>query len=443
MHKFLFISDFVDIQDIVVRHYSIDKGHYLAKALAHQGCKVSYMTMTQNYRDGDMEYVSVDRLVSGFVSYFHFIVIVREPIIPAIMDKIPAIRLLLNTPRSVRVWPKIVIKSDSPMWFTRGPFRTALNRYYSIRDEIKWLEETVDKLCVQNQKYLEQAVEYISRDQIVITTMAVPNKITSYTSLLNPYDPNKSYCKTDSDIIMEGDAMIPQYYIDHPDQIHRFRSNKVVLIFTGRVKVDNGKIFYNMSNIMKLLGDRYELHLFLGSFRLPLGEDASSLSTSVTAADWTKALAEERSEYKECSGKDRNNLDELRKGIFGENSNVLIHYPYNHDDRYRYLYYADLGIDFSKVRGTDDSDMAEHAKILEYCECGLPVVCEEKTPNSYLIKAGKNGIILPYMSSDKAYVEAIKQIVDMDIDRKTCQEITVKNENWDVRAKDFYQQLTR
>ena len=108
---------------------------------------------------------------------------------------------------------------------------------------------------------------------------------------------------------------------------------------------------------------------------------------------------------------------------------------------YKYLYYADCGIDFSDVRPTKTKPMAGHAKILEYCESGLPIVCEDNINNLYLVKNGRNGIIVPYLASDELYADAIRKIVNLPIDREYCRNITIQNENWDRKAKELIDQI--
>ena len=212
---------------------------------------------------------------------------------------------------------------------------------------------------------------------------------------------------------------IPLHYLKNPQELVVFNRPKKIIIYTGRIKVNGGRIFIDMREIMEILGDDYELHIFPGSFVIPLEK-----STVV------------------CSAKNANHLVLLRDTIFKNSKNIIIHFPYEHDDKYKYLYHADCGIDFSDVRPKPTKSLAGHAKILEYCEMGLPIVCEDNINNINLIRQGKNGIILPYLASNLEYANAIKRIInDEKIDREYCRNITVEKENWDCKAKELLDQI--
>ena len=170
---------------------------------------------------------------------------------------------------------------------------------------------------------------------------------------------------------------------------------------------------------MDILGNAFELHIFPGSFLIPV-ENGNSTSHS---------------------GKDVNSLNILRTTIFKESKNIIIHHPYEHGDKYKYIHFADCGIDFSDVRPKPVKSQAGHAKVLEYCESGLPIVCEDNIHNMFIIKNGKNGLIVPYMASDKEYADAIVKIVTMPIDREYCRKITLQNENWDVKVVEILNQI--
>jgi hypothetical protein len=169
-----------------------------------------------------------------------------------------------------------------------------------------------------------------------------------------------------------------------------------------------------MKDIMSKLED-YELHIFPGSFLLPNIDGSNT----------------------RCSANNVNHLVKLRDFVFSDSKNIIIHYPFEHKDIHKYLYHAYCGIDFSDVRPRNEKSKAGHAKILEYCSVGLPIVCEDNINNLYLVKNGKNAIILPYLSTADDYAKAIINIGSLNINKHYCREITLNNENSTLRANEL------
>ncbi len=252
--------------------------------------------------------------------------------------------------------------------------------------------------------------------------MSIPLEAINFNELENPYDINHSYCVDKVSSLTFNKAFMPNYYRDNPNKIHKFNRRKKIIIYTGRVKVDGGRIFFNMMNIMNLLGEEYELHIFPGSFILPETEN---------------------NEKQDCSGKNGSHLEKLKNTIFNDSKNVIIHYPYEHKDMYKYLYYADCAIDFSDLRPQDIKTNAGHAKVLEYCAVGVPIVCEENINNVFIINNAKNGILLKGIATDEEYVEAIKYITsgEFKFDKEEAIRITLQNENWNERGKKFIEDI--
>ena len=186
----------------------------------------------------------------------------------------------------------------------------------------------------------------------------------------------------------------------------------------GRIKSDQGKILYMLRDIMKILGDTYELHIFPGRFVIP------NFQVSV------------------ISPKCGSNLQLLRDSIFYDSDNVIIHYPYEEQDKTKYLQYADIAIDFSPNRPHNAICSAGNAKLLEYCYYGLKVVCEKNIGNSELVENGKNGILLDGIASVDNYVEAIKKISNETINRSFTINYMCENHNWDIISKELFEKLS-
>jgi glycosyltransferase involved in cell wall biosynthesis len=421
MH-FLFINDFNDINQAIIRHFSLDKGHYLAKAIQSLGHTVYFMTMNTKYEKNGINYVPITEISEDFLELFQYVIIVREPLFTSILEKIPSVKNYLAVPKIFRNGPKFIIKSDSILWIRNKELGQRLSEIYLTPIAGKeWMIHHIDYICAQNELYLKTGLKTgVPRQMMLLSSMSISNNSFDRELLIDPYLSDHSYCVTSGREMMEGKALLPLYYVNHPEERILFDRKKTILIYTGRIKTNKGRIFYDMRDIMDLLGEDFELHLFPGSFVIPTPDDKNLINRS---------------------GKDTNSLEMLRDQIFPDSRNIIIHFPYQHHDKYRYLNFADCGIDFSDVRPQNILGMAGHAKILEYCEMGLPVVCENNIQNLYLLVNGKNGIILPYRASANEYANAIREILSKPIDRAYCRAITMYNENWNRRAGEILDQL--
>lgn len=420
MKKIFVVSDINDINNVKVTHFSIDKGYYFAKSLTKMGCIVFFLTTITDYKKEDITYINVNNITDNILNDMDIIILTRESLFVDIVSKIPAMQRIISIEKKSRIRPKIVVKSDMPLWYHNKKMRKNISNKYGINASInsihRWIIKHIDYICAQNNDFKELAISNgIPNESIIVSNMGVPNIYLNLDELENPYDINHSYCVLNCSEMEYGKAFYPLFFYKYPEKNKKFNKKKKIIVYTGRVKTDEGRIFLNMKNIMEKLGNKYELHLFPGSFIIPSENGGIK-----------------------CSSRNRNHLEKLRSTIFHDSKNVIIHYPYEHKDRYRYLHYADCGIDFSDVRPKPNAkSIAGHAKILEYCEVGLPIVCEDNINNIDLVIKGKNGIILPYMATDDEYVSAIKTIIQKSIDREYCRKITIENENWDIKAKEF------
>ena len=439
--KFLIINDFNDINNATIRHFSLDKGHFIAKSLVKLNHIVYFLTTLPDYSKNGIEYLNIDNITDNFIETIDYVMIVREPLFIDVINKIPAIKNKIAISKTIRTSPKFIIKSDSATWFKKKNiinalaklFNTDHNKKFSI---IQWMKFHVDYICAQNIDFANAAYRIgIPSKSILISNMSITNDEIDYSILINPYDINHNYCVDTIAKLADNKAFWPFYYINHPEEKINANTAKYIIVYTGRIKTDSGKILYNMKNIMNILGEEYELHLFPGSFVIPINQCACDDNDNNNN---TQAL---RTTTTRHSGKNASSLNLLRTFIFNDLKNIIIHHPYDHADKYRYLHFADCGIDFSDLRPSGSKPMAGHAKILEYCEVGLPVVCEANIHNLFLVENGKNGIVLPFMASDEEYANAIRKIVTMSIDREYCRDVTVKNENWDKRTIELIEQL--
>ncbi|MHB1952790.1 MAG: glycosyltransferase [Sulfobacillus sp.] len=408
--RVLIINDLNDLREKSVFHFSLDKGLYFALGLLHAGNEVFFLTSAESYRSG-ICFVNYHELSSEFLQTLDVVLLVREAEIPATLEAVPVLRDFLVSPERRAFFG---VKSDSAQWAQKREFREYLRETLGIPDSevIPWVNATFCPICVQTPELHALAVSQgILPEVLAISPMAVPAEIQP--ACESPYGDWDRFCVRDYKELRPGKALFPaavSWFDGLPSYSRRKRK---VLVYTGRLKTDGGKTADLLHEIMMILGDFYELHLFPGSFYLR-GEHG----------------------LEPCSAKDPASLQKLRDAAF-PNANVLVHFPYEHADRHRYLQHADCGLDFSSSRPENKRSLAGHAKLLEYCAAGLPVVCEKNINNSYLVSQAQNGVLLPGVASARDYAEAIKKVLVSKIDRRRAREITLRNENWDLRAQQF------
>lgn len=417
MKSFLIINDWNDMNEVYVRHYSIDKGWFMAQSLAHLNQKVYFLTTLPDYVSHNIQFICDQNIDETFLAKLDYLLIAREAMFFTILQKLDCLKQYVQSDIHSRVGPQIIIKSDYPLWFTHKCHAQSLKQMFGISrgKTKKWLIHHINYICAQNDTFKKMALDYgLLPSMIIVSKMGIPIEPLDASSLVNPYHVDYRYLVDYADQLGQSKALMPYPYTSK-DQLS---VPKYIIVYTGRIKTDNGRILYNMRHIMQLLGNEYQLHIFPGSFVMP----------ETTIAH---------------SGKNKDSLDLLRKQIFPDATNIIIHYPYPHHHKYQYLQFAHCGIDFSDVRSSNTIACADHAKLLEYCESGLPVVCEENIHNLYLIKQGKNGIILPYLASNAEYADAIQKIVHSDIDREYCRNTTRQTENWHSIASDLISCLVK
>ena len=420
--KIFIINDLNDILQKRVTHFSLDKGLHLGYGLANNNCEVYFLTTAPSIEYNLIHFINIKDANLKFLNTMNLIIIVRETEIPNILEDYPVLtNIILDKNRK----SKIMVKSDSVQWIIDKQFRKYIASKFNIGSHIKftvkWINIHFDYICVQTNEFKKDALSYkIDPKKLIVLNMAIPHLKVNYDQLENPYDTQHTYCVNNSASLSNGKALIPLYYNNNPDKINEFNKERKIIVYTGRIKTDGGKIFYIMRDIMEKINsinDDYELHIFPGSFIIPdYSEDIGNLK---------------------CSANNSNHLSLLREKIFENSKYIIIHSPYEHKDMYKYLHHAYCGIDFSDVRPKNSNSKAGHAKILEYCSVGLPIVCENNINNLFLVNNGKNGIILPYLASVEDYVNAIKNIGHMNIDREFCRIITYNNENCIKRARDL------
>lgn len=422
MH-FLIVSDINNIKEKKITHYSLDKGLNLGIGIKNNGCKVDYVVSTDCYEENGIKYINYLNLNEEKINDYDYVIIIREGLLEEIFKIFVELKKVFFSPNKKT---RIIIKSDSCTWAIAKEFRkyvsNEININASTNSIIKWVNNNIDVICVQNKEFFENGLNLgIDKSKMLITNMAIPFVEIDYESIENPYKSDYSYCKNKKKLT-SGDSFLPYYYEKNIEKIDELINKKrIKLIYVGRIKTDGGKIIYLLRDIINELGDNYELHIFPGSFIIK--NDKTNIIESFSANN-------------------SNHLEIMRDKIFYDCKNVFIHCPFEHKNIQNYLWHADIGIDFSSSRPYDKKADAGNAKLLEYCYMGLPVVTEKNVNNSYLVENCSNGILLDGIATVKEYVEAIHILSnEISIDRKMASNITIQNENWNLRAKQFIDDL--
>ena len=421
--NFLIISDLVDIKEKKVTHYSLDKGINFGIGLKNNGCKVDYVVSVQSYSEDGINYICYTELTSTKIDSYDYVILVREGLIEQLMEIFNELsQVFLNEKRKT----KIIIKSDSCGWIINKDFRNYIGKQFKINCStgsiVKWVNRNIYVVCVQNEEYLKLGIELgVDSHRMIISNMAVPYEIIDYSNLVDTNLFDYSRCKKKK-YLTRGDSLYPANFENLPDEFNNWQKKKrTKILYMGRIKTDGGRIALLMRDIMKELDD-YELHIFPGSFIM---------------------FNEEISKIESFSSNNSNHLEILRDRIFKESPNIFIHCPFEHRDIKKYLWNVDMGIDFSSSRPNNIKANAGNAKLLEYCYLGLPVITETNVNNSHLVTQCSNGILLDGIATVNDYVNAIKNINNLQIDRIKSSQITIENENWNLRTKNFIESLKK
>lgn len=420
---FLIVSDIVDIQTKKISHYSLDKGLNLGIGFANNGCNVDYVVSTETYILDNIKYINYLELTYEIINNYDYVIIVREGIIEELFKTFVELKKIFFDSNKKT---KIIIKSDSCNWILDKTFRKYIGSEMQINQStssiIKWINSNINIICVQNKEFYDIAIQYgIKSKLLLISNMAVPLIDIDHEQIENPYSQDYSYCKHKKSL-SQGNSLIPSYYIinDNVNELYNLNKQRIKIIYIGRIKTDQGKIIYMLRDIIEKLGDDYELHIFPGSFLL-----------------YNETICK----IERYSANNTNHLEIMRDTIFTNTKNVFIHCPFNHKDLEKFLWHADIGIDFSSSRPLNVKADAGNAKLLEYCFMGLPVVTETNVNNSWLVTNCSNGILIDGIGTVEQYVESILKLLNDKIDRVKSSKITIQNENWNLRAKQFIDTL--
>jgi len=414
MKNILIISEIEDYMNANHSHYSFSKGFNFGYGLSIiEGNHIFYYTVGKSETIKNIQLVNDLYIDDKFIEDLNVIILIRETNLIEVFD-LPFMKKILEN-KKLRASKKIFIKCDSLSWMNNKEYAKKYGKRTHFLNYILWV---FNGICCQTDMLKNEGINLLKplcksttlkllTQKIIISRMGVPNQNPLLESTENPYSVNHDYCVNDIKYLGPNKALFPCVINEN------FNKEKIKIIYMGRVRFDDGRIFYFMRDLVKLLGDDYELHIFPGRFNIPGNSEI-------------------------FSPKNGNSLLLLRDTIFNESTNVIIHYPFGDNDKQKYLEHIDLGIDFSQGRPYDKVIAAGNAKLLEYCYYGVKVVGEKNINNSYLVENAKNGILLQGIASVEKYADSIKELHNRQIDKNLAILTTIENHNWELIAREFY-----
>tara|TARA_Y100000780_G_scaffold232266_1_gene262064 strand:- start:2689 stop:4005 length:1317 start_codon:yes stop_codon:yes gene_type:complete len=435
-NTFLIIAELDDYLKSIKRHYSFTKGFGIAQGLTKIKSinEVYYLTKGESIKYNNVNLINVNEIDQNFMNKITNIILVREH---NILDILEINEVIKHTILNKNKTQSLIMKSDAIEWLWDKRYIKMFKTNYE-EDWYDFIINNFNYICCQTEEYKNQSLHLIKSrilnkseefynklyEKIISSRMGV-NNINPYKNktIINPYTVNHEYCIDNGRSLNEELALTPlcytakNYKYSKDKQKINFNRTKTILIYMGRLKTDQGKILYTLRDIMNKLGDNYELHIFPGRFVIP------TCPVSV------------------FSNKYGENLQIMRDIIFHSCTNVIIHYPFNNETQYKYLYNGHIGIDFSSTRPHNKKTLQGNAKLLEYCYYGLKVVTEKNVINSNLVTEANNGILLDNIGTVDDYVRAIKNVENLKIDRNKIINKTIENHNWDIIALELFNKI--
>ena len=421
----LVINDIGDYHQQIKNHFSLTKGYYFSKGLSEiKNNNIYFLTTGANIKEDNLNFINDKNIDEDFLKNINLILLIKESNFVDIIEKYPLIKNWIFEKKENQY---LAIKSDSLTWVYSKANITLFKKKYNM-NWVEFVANYFDILFVQTEEFRKFSINIIKRrfgtnladkisKKIFISRMGVPDVI-PFNDEINPYDIKHSYCldnhyKLKNDYALHALPYTLKNRNYNKNSLDEYDSKKTIIIYTGRIKVNGGKIFYDMRDIMKKLGNQYELHLFPGRFILP------DIDVKVWSPKYT------------------DNLQTIRDYIFGSCSNVIIHHPYDMNNKTKWVQHADIGIDFSSARPNNKKTEAGHAKVLEYCYYGLKVVCEKNICNSYLVSNANNGILLDNIASVDEYVDAIKKVREITTNKIKISQTTINDSGWEKISQEF------
>ena len=423
INRCLVIHEIDDFGGDSMRHFSSTKGFLFAEGMSkHVDC--FYLTTGSSSTIDGVRLLNIEQIRREGIESFDLIVITREFVFPELFDSLPEIlELMLDGDRKAI----IAHKGDSFGWIKNNGFRKSFS---DKTGKIVFSEigKMFDIICSQTEQLAQRSKSSLPKDvcekiedSLFISRMGVPERI-PYSGRdkdkIQKFPSKEDYCVDYWFDLKAGLALRPLCFTEkHVSRTladySKFNEEKTKIIYSGRIKMDQAKIFYLMKDIMLELGDEFELHIFPGSFMLP-GVPVKVFSSKFPV-----------------------NVQLIRDRHFAECPNVIVHYPFDSKMKEDVFASMDIGLDFSQARPADETSIMGNAKLLEYCYYGLKSVTERNVHNSDLSVESGGGIALKGIASAKDYADAIKKLKKRKIDWRRVSKYTYSNHGWDKITSEF------
>ena len=424
IRRCLTIHEIEDFGRTAMRHFSSTKGFLFAEGMAKH-IDSSYLTTGTSSTIDGVKLVNVEQLREGSLREFDLIIITREYVFPQLFEVLPEIvELMMDEDRKTI----IAHKGDSFGWIKNNDFRRSFSEKTGGKTAFREIGKMFDIICAQTDLLaktsmgsLSQEVRELIEDKIFISRMGVPERL-PYSGRdkdnIQIFDDKEKFCVDYWFDLKEGFALNPvcfsEKHITRTKEDHeKFLSKKIKIIYSGRIKIDDGNVLYLMRDIMLLLGSDFELHIFPGSFILP-NIPISRFSSKFPV-----------------------NIQLIRDRHFAECSNVIVHYPFGAKDKDEVMASMDIGLDFSQARPADEVSSMGNAKLLEYCYYGLKTVTEKNVYNSSISTSSGGGMAISGIGSAEEYSKAIEKLAKMKSDWRVISAQTFKNNGWDGICSEF------
>jgi glycosyltransferase involved in cell wall biosynthesis len=403
-------------------HFSLMKGFNITKAFADLGNETFFASTGEEEDLNGVTLLPHEKITKEFLDSVDMIFMIRETTFLRWMDKLPYLKEIFEKGSKNRK-QIIGIKTDNPAWCFRKGIKVDGKPF-----DKKFIYNNFNFICAQNVMMFDRTVKYFEGDKdnkFPKTDMAVvpltSTELEAVKNFNNPYDDFK-YCVDDFSQLEPNKALFPLPFISKY-RIKKLPNPKTQkrLIYTGRLRIDKGRILNVLKDIMKGLGNEYELHLFPGSTDLP-------------GISWEGD--EMRPSLKSLHPKDPSSRQIIRDVMFPEMENVYLHNSYKFDDleRWKFFYNADCGLDFSQTRPHRRRSEKCNCKLLDYLNIGLPCVVDGSIGNSNYISEGNAGIVIDEIGSTEEFVEAIKKVCSTNYDREKIRNYMKDNHTWQHRA---------
>jgi len=422
----LTIHEIEDFGRTAMRHFSSTKGFLFAEGMGKH-VESHYLTTGSSSEIDGVKLVNIEQIREEGVEKYDLIVITREFVFPKLFDRVPEIlELLLDEDRH----PIIAHKGDSFGWIKNNDFRRSFSEKTNGKTVFREIGKMFDIICAQTDLLaeasmggLKEEVKELIKEKIFISRMGVPQRL-PYSKRnkddIQLFSDKKSYCVDYWFDLKSGYALNPLCFSEkHVSRTSmnrdKYLQDKIKIIYSGRIKIDDGRILYLMKDIMNNLGDDFELHIFPGSFFLP------DVPISVFSSKFSV------------------NVQLIRDRHFAECNNVIVHYPFESRDKDEIMASMDIGLDFSQARPADTKSSMGNAKLLEYCYYGLKTVTEKNVHNSSIALDSGGGIAISGIGSAEKYAESIRKLANMKVDWKIVSKYTFNNNGWGTIAEEFLQ----